>query len=112
MKNLFVVDFGVTLWLGSWGITGCGAELLGLPLRWVLGNLIERGILVIDLTIVSIKVAMELDTYRPAAIKAYKRAKARLYTDEEKKEIRRLYLDVMRDFARVGNGMRERGEAP
>lgn len=116
--KLFVVHFAIEMGLkalakhfaGSW-IAG----LIGGPLGFVIGYFAEKylnfmvtqGILAIDLTAQSWKVAFEASEYREAALKAYQKATARVYTEEEKVAIRQQYLKILRDFAAVGDGMRD-----
>ncbi len=105
MKNSFVVKFGVGLWLTSMGVAGWWA----IPIRWIaesiIGSALDLGILQIDLTIASIKVAIQDDKYKELAEKAYAHATARVYTEEEKVAIRRQYQEVLRDFGSIGNGV-------
>lgn len=105
MKNSFVVKFGVGLWLTSMGITGFWAMPAGWILGIILGSFLDLGILEIDLSITSINVAIQDDTYKELAIKAYQQAIARVYTEEEKIAIRKQYQDALRDFASVGSRM-------
>ncbi len=64
----------------------------------------DKGILQVDLTIASIKVALQEDQYKALAKAAYDHAAARVYTEGEKIAIRKQYQDVLRDFGSVGNG--------
>lgn len=107
-RDLFIVNFGLRLWLTSQGVTGFWQDLLAKVLAFVLGDLIDRGIFVIDLTIDSIKIALQKKEYREAALKAYAKAKAKVYTDEEKKAIRAEYQAIIRKFVPVGDGVRKR----
>ncbi len=63
---------------------------------------LDYGILKIDLSIASLKVALEDRDFKEAARKAYDHAIARVYTEAEKIAIRKEYLDVIRDFGSVG----------
>jgi hypothetical protein len=103
MKNSFVVKFGVSLWLASMGITGFWIYPLRFIAEWIIGSAVDQGILQIDLSIASIKVAMQDEQYKTLAKEAYSNAMAKVYTEEEKVKIRLQYLNVLRDFARVGN---------
>lgn len=102
MKNLFVVQLGVSLWLASWGITGWFANFISPIASWFLSDIVERGILLIDLTMYSIKLGMQEEKFKELAKAAHDRATARVYTEEEKVEIRKQYLDAIRDFGRFG----------
>lgn len=44
-----------------------------------------------------------MDKFKELAQKAHDKAVARVYTEEEKNEIRKQYLDSIRDFARFGS---------
>ncbi len=103
MKNSFVVRFGVSLWLASLGISGWLATPLSFIATWLLGSFLDQGILAIDLTIDSIRIALEKDEYRELAKAAYDHASARVYTEEEKVAIRQQYQDALRRFGSVGD---------
>lgn len=105
MRNSFIVQFGVGLWLTSIGVSGFLAGPLGWIASWVLGTMLDKGILLIDLSLSSLKVALEEDQYKDAAKKAYDHAQARVYTEEEKNAIRKEYLAALSRFASVGNGL-------
>lgn len=111
-KNLFIVKFAVELWFTAikgkvpWlapFLTFAQPVLAYFSERF-LGSLVDWGIVVIDLTVASVRVALEREEYRELAMKAYKNATARVYTEEEKRAIREEYLRVIRRFGRVGNG--------
>lgn len=102
MKDSFIVNFALHLWLAHFGIAGPLADLISFFGTRFLGSLLDRGILVIDLTLDSIKLALKEDQYRKLAEAAYKKAIAKVYTEGEKDEVRKQYLDALRDFARVG----------
>lgn len=103
MKNSYVVQLGVGLWLASFGITGPWADFLSWPLSWLIGSFLDKGIYVIDLTINAVKTGMQMEKFKELAQKAHDKAVARVYTEEEKNEIRKQYLDSIRDFARFGS---------
>ncbi len=102
MRNSFVVQLGVGIWLASWGITGVWADFLAFPITWVIGDLMDKGIFVIDITTNAVKTGIQLEKYKELALKAHDKAVARVYTEEEKREIRNQYLNTIRDFARFG----------
>lgn len=101
--------FGVGLWLTSLGITGWFAGPIGWIVSIILGSLLDKGILLIDLTISSIKVALQEDEFKELAKKAYDHASARVYTEKEKAAIREEYLAALRSFGSVGDGLRNDG---
>jgi len=103
VKNSFVVQLGVGLWLASFGITGVWADFLAYPLSWFIGSLVDKGIYKIDITLNAIRTGDQMDKYKELAKKAHDKAVARVYTEEEKRAIRQQYLDTIRDFARFGS---------
>lgn len=102
MKNSFVVQLGVSLWLSSWGITGIFAEFLSPIAAWFLGDIADKEILLIDLTAYAIKLGMQEEKFKKLAKAAHDRAIAKVYSEEEKDAIRKQYLDALREFARFG----------
>lgn len=93
------------LWLTSIGVTGFWAGPLGWIASIILGSILDRGILAIDLSVSSIRVALEDNQYRALAKQAYAHATARVYTEAEKGAIRKQYLDVIAKFGAVGDGV-------
>lgn len=117
MKDSFIVKLAVELGFKtlalqfpaiSWLFIGCPANFLEFFAIRYLGFLADKGILVIDLSKDSIEIALHRRDYREAAIKAYKKATAKVYTEEEKRAIRKQYLDTIRKFVSVGDGLRVR----
>lgn len=115
MADTFVVKLAVELGLkklavlfppAAWLFTGCLGNVVGHFAGQFIGFLADQGILVIDLGTDAIKIAFERKEYREAALAAYKKARARVYTEEEKRAIRKEYLTMVRKFARVGDGPR------
>lgn len=74
--------------------------------RGFLGVLADKGILNLDLTLDSIRIGAERKEYREDALKAFEKASARVYTEEEKRAIREEYLKILRKFGRVGDGIK------
>lgn len=103
MKDSFIVNFALHLWLAQIGIAGWPADVIAFFGTRFLGSLLDRGILAIDLTLDSIKIALSEKEWKVAAQKAYDKATARVYTEDEKQKIREQYLDALRGFARVGS---------
>ena len=95
------------LLLTQLGITGVWASVVGILARWLLGKFLDEGILQIDLTVASLKTALEADAYKQLAKQAYDHASARVYTEAEKEVIRQDYLAALDKFAFVGNGVRK-----
>ncbi len=116
MASLFLVHFAVGLGLKAlaaaypavgWLFTGILGNVWEYFGSRFLGFLVQRGILVIDLGASAIKIGLEEKDYKAAIEKAYKNAIARVYTEEEKVAIRKQYLDALRPFASVGDGLRK-----
>jgi hypothetical protein len=103
MKNSFLVRFAINRWLTMLGLAGgpLGA-ILGFFASWFLGDLFDRGIILLDLTVDSIKEAIKDEKWRDDAKKAYDHAMARVYTDAEKNVIRKQYQDILKQFATFG----------
>lgn len=106
MGNSFVVQYAVQLLLTSMGIPGGFLGfIVGKFSAWVLGELLDRGIIVMDITIDKLKEALKDPQWKAAAEKAYKLATAKVYTEEEKDAIRKQYLDALAKYATYGNGV-------
>ena len=107
-KDLFTVRLGVTLLLGKFGIAGVLAEVIALPLRGLIGVMIEDGTFKFDLTLDAFREGMKLEEFEKAASDAYVKATAKVYTEAEKNLIRKQYLDVISGIGTVGDGLRQR----
>jgi hypothetical protein len=105
VKNSFIVRFLVSKWLVLIGVTGFWAG----PLAWVaayfLGDLADRGLVKLDLKIDDLKEAMRSEKWKKDAVEYYHTAGARLYTEEEKNEIRKKYSDALADYVGFGDGL-------
>lgn len=108
MKNSFVVQYAVHLLLASMGIPGgfLGA-IVGKFSAWVLGEFLDRGIVVVDIQIDKLKEALKDKQWQAAALKAYETASARVYTEAEKNAIREQYKKALAAYATFGNGVRD-----
>lgn len=102
-RDLFIVRLGTYLLLAKFGITGRLADFLGLFLRGAIGLLIESGIFQIDLTLDAYREGQKLKQFKKLASKAYKKATAKVYSEEEKIEIRKEYLKIISLIGTVGN---------
>jgi len=100
-KDLFLARLGTSLLLSKFGIAGPWADFIGLPIRAVIGILIDEGIYVIDVTLDSIKAAMSIDEFKDRAKAEYDKAKRKDLTDAEKQKIRQEYLDTLDRFTRL-----------
>jgi hypothetical protein len=107
LKNSFIIEYATQLWLASIGVSGVPGMILGKIVAFALGDMADRGIIIIDLTIDKLKQALKEPQWREAAQKAYENAAARVYTEDEKNAIRQQYMDALRNFAVFGNGVRD-----
>ena len=97
-RDSFTVQYGVQLLLASKGLTGFVGKIVGFVAAWILGDMVDLGILKIDLTIDKLKQALKEVQWRDAALKAYNKATAKVYTDEEKQAIRDEYLKALDNY--------------
>lgn len=102
-QGMFLTRLGVYLLLANFGITGWLADFIGYFLRSVVGMLAESGIYLIDLSLDSYREGQKLKQFEELATKAYKKASAKVYDEDEKAEIRKEYLKIIADFGAVGN---------
>lgn len=70
--------------------------------------MLDKGIIQLDIQIDKLKEALKDPQWRDAAEKAYKKASAKVYTEEEKDAIRKQYLDALSKYATYGNGVPKR----
>lgn len=118
MKDSFIVKLGIELGLTSlalslhapWLVKGCIGDIIAEIAQRFIGHLMDEGIYVIDLGVDAIKIAYSRKEYREAAVKAYGKAKARVYTEEEKRAIRKEFQDIIRKYGPLPrhDKMRER----
>lgn len=103
MKNSFVVQYGVHLWLASIGLTGPFGAFVAFFATRVLGDMLDRGIIKIDISIDKLKQALKEKDWKDAAEKAYGKAIAKVYTEKEKDEIRTEYLAALSKYVGFGS---------
>ena len=109
-KNLYSLELGVRLWLGSWGMSGFFADFLAPIGVWFLGDLIDKGIYAIDIMADKITEAMKKADFKKLAQKAHDKAILKKYTEEEKDAIRKEYLDILGKFVAFANGVQHSGK--
>lgn len=104
-RDSFTAQLGTALLLSTFGIaTGSfGGIVLGFLLRGVVGIFLEKGILVIDLSLISIDEGRKLKEFKAEAEAAYARATAKVYDEKQKEKIRKEYLEIIAKFGTVGN---------
>ena len=88
----------MNVWLTSKGLTGFWGKILGTIAGYFIGEMIDYSILAIDLTADRMKQALKDINWRDAALKAYNKASSKVYTEEEKKEIRAEYLKILDNY--------------
>lgn len=86
-------------------MSGFFGGFLGWLFSLVLGLFLDKVIIQIDITIDSLKEALKDSEWREAALKAYEHASAKVYSEEEKIEIRKQYQDALAKYATYGNGV-------
>lgn len=105
MKNSFVVNYAVNLWLTAMGVPPFLSGIIGFFARRFLGDMLDRGLILIDIQIDRLREALKDPQWRAAAEKAYNLAQARVYTEEEKDAIRKQYQKALADYATYRNGL-------
>lgn len=89
-------------------VSGPFGALISFIARRFLGSLLDKGIIVLDISLDKIDQAKKDPKWRDAAHKAYANAIRPNLTPEEKDAIRKEYLDALDKYATFGNGMRPR----
>lgn len=102
-KDSFIVLLGVNLLFLKFKISGPLKQLLDPILRGIIGLLIEEGTFQIDLTLDSIREGRKIPEFEKAAMEAYRKASAKVYTEIEKEKIRREYFKILENIVIVGN---------
>lgn len=106
MKDSPTLELAVQLWLAAAGVTGLPATILAFIAVAILGNMLDKGIILLDIQIDKIREAMKDPRWRDKATKLYGKALARVYTEKEKDEIRKAYLDALGDYATIADRLR------
>ena len=102
-KDLFIVQLGVTLILGKFGLVGFPAKIIGGVLRACIGMLMEVGIFQIDIALDALKEGQKLKEFEKDATALYEKAISKVYSEEEKNDIRQQYLKIIARIGSVGN---------
>lgn len=97
-KDLFLIRLGTALLINKWGV-GVFGKILTPIIAGILGLIYESGVYVIDLSIDSYKEGISLREFRVEARKAYEHAKSKVYTEEEKQQIRDQYVSIIGKFS-------------
>lgn len=111
MKNSFVVNYAVHLWLAAMGVSGFWGGFVAFFATRLLGSMLDKGLILVDIQLDKLQQALKDSEWRDAAQKAYNLASARVYTEEEKNAIREQYKKALASYATYGNGV-QNGEHP
>lgn len=106
MKDSPTLKFAVKLWLASLGVSGFPAALLAFIAVAVLGSLLDKGIVDIDVKLDKIREAMKDPKWRAEATKLWGKSLAKVYTEKEKDEIRKDYLRALGEYASIADRLR------
>ena len=107
MKDSFIVQLSVHTWIAGLGLSAFPAAVLGLVARTILGAMADRGIVKLDIGLDALEQARKDPKWRAGAEKLWKKTTAGVYTEKEKDEIRKQYLDALGDFVEFGDGLRD-----
>lgn len=91
--------------MASLGLAGFPAAIVGFFAKIVLGALLDRGIIVVDIQLDKLKEGLKEIEWKTAIEKAYGDALKKVYSEEEKNAIRKEYLDALSKYASFGNGV-------
>lgn len=105
MKNSFLVQYSLSSLLVSLGIGGPFGALITFVGGWLLGALLDHGLVKIDIMLDNLHEALKDPKWREAALKYSVEASARVYTEEEKQVIREKYEQALATYATYGNGV-------
>ena len=81
------------------GVSGPFGVLLTFIITNVLGALLDKGIVQIDITIDSLQEAMKSKAWRKEALSVYNEAIGKVHTEEQKNVIRKQYQDILSRYA-------------
>lgn len=84
---------------GPWGFL-----LIAIGSR-ILGSMLDKNIIRLDLTLDHLKEAAKDPMWREQVGKIYSKAIERVYTDAEKEVIRRQYMDTLKQYATFVDSM-------
>lgn len=96
-----MVRLGTTLLLAKYGVVGPWSRLVAPFIQGLIGLLIGSGVFIVDLTLDAYKEGTKLDEFKKLAKEAYDYAKKRVYTEEEKEQIRAQYASIISKFSAI-----------
>lgn len=97
-RDSFTVQFAVNVWLTSKGLTGFWGKIIGTLAAYFIGEMVDAGILLVDLTSDRLKQALKDVKWKDEALKAYNKASSKVYTEEEKESIREEYRKILDSY--------------
>lgn len=103
MKDSFIVRYSIELWLKSKGVGGPLGAFLTFVLSRAIGEMLDRGIIQIDLSLDALKMALQDKEWKEDAKKLWDKAISKAHTEEEKQAIRKAYLDALNDYVDFPN---------
>lgn len=101
-RNSLTVRFATALLLSRFGIVGKWAGAVGFLIRGVLGVFMEEGILGLDVLLDAWREGAKLKEFQVLALEQYNKAKAKVYDEDKKNEIRKEYLKIIALIGNVG----------
>jgi hypothetical protein len=105
VKNSFVVNYAMHSWLIAMGVSisgPWGLFLIAVGSR-ILGSMLDRGIIELDITIDHLKQAAKDPQWRYQVGKIYSKTVSKVFDEKEKDEIRRQYMEVLNQYAIFAN---------
>ena len=106
MKNSPTLQLALKLWLASLGVRGAAATALMFVAALIVGSMLDKAIIKIDIEMDKIREAMKDKRWRAEATKLYGKAVSRVYTEKEKNEIRKAYLAALGEYASLADRLR------
>lgn len=107
MKESPTLKLVIGIWIAKLGLVGLPASALTFIASLVLGSMLDKAIIKIDVFLDTIREAMKDPKWRDEATKLYNKASSRVYTEKEKDEIRKQYLDALGDYASLADRLRK-----
>lgn len=92
----WLIAMGVSV-SGPWGLF-----LIAVGSR-ILGSMLDRGIIELDITLDHLKQAAKDPQWRDQVGKIYSKTVSKVFTEGEKDEIRRQYMEVLKQYAVFSN---------
>lgn len=107
MKDSASLRLAIEIWLAAMGVVGFPATLLSFVLVRLIGSMLDFGILKLDISLDRRNQAMKDPRWRDRANKLFTQASAKVYTEKEKDEIRKQYLEALGDYGSIADRLRK-----